>query len=136
MKKIISVVVLANLFSFIFLPAAGFASVQSDIEQQLRPVQQVYGQTDTSETTFAETIAEIIKVVLGFLGIIFLVLIIYAGFLWMTAAGNEERIKKAKDIMIAAVIGVAIILAAYAITVFVVGKLLEATGVSPTGLNG
>ncbi|MFA5945835.1 MAG: hypothetical protein WC802_02920 [Patescibacteria group bacterium] len=58
----------------------------------------------------------IIQPVLGILGLLFLVLMIYAGVLWMTASGNEKRVQKAKDILIAAVIGATIIVGAYAIT--------------------
>lgn len=75
----------------------------------------------------AGIISYIVKVLLSFLGVIFVVLIIYAGFLWLTSAGNEDKISKAKKIMTAAVIGLAIILAAYTITYFVIDKLLEAT---------
>ena len=126
-----------RLFSFVLTPAVIQASVQQDIENQLEPVEEVYGYDESAidETTFARTIAQIIEVVLGFLGVIFIVLIVYAGFLWMTSAGNEEKIATAKKIMISAVIGTAIVLAAYAITYFVVDKLLEATGVNNTGLD-
>jgi len=62
----------------------------------------------------------IIKTALGLLGTIFIVLIIYAGFLWMTAGGEEEKTKKATTLITQAVIGLAIVLSAYAITVFAV----------------
>jgi len=58
----------------------------------------------------------VIQPVLGLLGLLFLVLMIYAGVLWMTASGNEKRVQKAKDILLAAVIGATIIVAAYAVT--------------------
>ncbi|OGY44701.1 MAG: hypothetical protein A3J62_01630 [Candidatus Buchananbacteria bacterium RIFCSPHIGHO2_02_FULL_38_8] len=80
-------------------------------------------------------IAYVIQVLLGLLGVIFIILIIYAGFMWMTSAGNEEKVGKAKNIIIAATIGLAIVLAAYIITYFVIDKLLEATGASITGLD-
>src|SRR3989338_5859566 len=44
-------------------------------------------------------IANVIRIALGFLGILAVLIIIYAGFLWMTAAGNEERIEKAKKVL-------------------------------------
>ncbi len=72
-------------------------------------------------------IAEFIKYVLSFLGLIFLVLILYAGFLWMTAAGNEEQIGKAKSIFTSGIMGLIIILSAYAITYFVLDKIILAT---------
>lgn len=72
-------------------------------------------------------IGNIIKVVLGLLGIIFLVLTIYAGFLWMTAAGNEKSVAKAKGILVSAIIGLVIVLTAYTVTEFIVGNLVVAT---------
>ncbi|MCL5794897.1 MAG: pilin [Patescibacteria group bacterium] len=104
------------------------ADVNSDIHDQLDPIQDVYGNSDVNSGTLSETVAKIIKIVLGFLGVIFIVLIIYAGFLWMTSAGNEEKIKTAKKIITAAIIGTAIILCAYAVTVFVIDNLISATG--------
>jgi hypothetical protein len=61
----------------------------------------------------------IIGIILSFTGVIFLLLTIYSGFLWMTAAGNQEQINKAKKIITAAVIGIIIVGAAYAITAFI-----------------
>jgi hypothetical protein len=142
MKKfyltLLSLAILTNLAYFALTPLVSQATtgVEVDMRTQLEPVRQVYApDEDVTGATFARTIARIVQVILGFLGVIFLVLVLYAGFLWMTAAGNEEKIKKAKDIMIAAVIGVAIILSAYAITYFVIDNLLRATGVQRTGLG-
>jgi len=68
-------------------------------------------------------IAKIIRVVLGFLGVIALALIIYAGWLWMTSGGEEEKIEQAKKILTNAVIGLIIILSAFAIASFILNKL-------------
>ena len=67
----------------------------------------------------------LLATLLGFLGIIFLVLIIYGGFLWMTAKGNDEQINKAKKIIMSSSIGLTIIMGAYIITM-VVFELIEA----------
>ncbi len=72
-------------------------------------------------------VGNIIKNFMGLLGIVAVVLILYAGFLWMTAAGNEQKVEKARSILTQAVIGLAIVLAAYAITSFVVTSLINAT---------
>ncbi|NUM25911.1 MAG: hypothetical protein HUU49_04865 [Candidatus Buchananbacteria bacterium] len=80
-----------------------------------------------TQTSLSLMVSAIIRVFLSFLGVIFVVLIIYAGFMWMTSAGNEDKISKAKKIMASAIIGLAIVLAAYAITYFVLDQLLEAT---------
>lgn len=72
--------------------------------------------------------SRIIQIFLGFLGIIAVGLIVYAGFLWMTAAGNEDKIDRAKKTLVSAVVGLIIILSAFAIATFILNKLLEATG--------
>jgi len=74
-------------------------------------------------------IGKFIKLLLTLVGSIFLVLVIYGGFLWMTAGGNEEQVTKAKNMIKSATIGLAIILSAYAITYFVVSKLAQPTGI-------
>lgn len=79
------------------------------------------------ETDLRDTIALIIRAVLGLLGIITVALMLYAGFLWMTAGGNSEQIGTAKSIMINATIGLVIILSAYAITYAVFSILLDGT---------
>ncbi len=72
-------------------------------------------------------VANIIRVALGILGTVFLVLIVYAGFLWMTATGEEDKIEKSKKILYQSVVGLLIILSAYAISYFVFQSLLGAT---------
>lgn len=74
-----------------------------------------------------DTIALIINIFLGFLGALATGLIIYAGFLWMTARGEEDKIADAKKIMRNAVIGLAIILSSYLIARFIISRLDEAT---------
>jgi hypothetical protein len=78
---------------------------------------------DTGQTSPDPIIQTIIQVALSFLGIIFLILTIYGGFLWMTAAGNEEKIGTAKKILTGAIIGLIIVVAAYAISTLVIGRL-------------
>jgi len=71
----------------------------------------------TPANTFLSTqVGRIVGFFLAFTGVAFMILIIVAGTVWMNAAGNEQTVTKAKDIIIAAVIGLIITLAAYAIT--------------------
>ena len=74
------------------------------------------------------TIAKIIRVALGFLGILAVSLILYGGFLWMTSEGNEQKIEDAKKVLKNAVIGLAIILASFGIATFIINALLGASG--------
>jgi cysteine-rich repeat protein len=73
-------------------------------------------------------IAKGIQIFLGILGIIAVLIVLYAGWMWMTSQGDEEKILAAKKILVNGVIGLAIILSSYAITAFVIGKLTDATG--------
>ena len=73
------------------------------------------------------TIASLIRVAMGLLGILTLCIVLVGGFLWMTAGGNDEKTGQAKKWIAAGVIGLAIILSAYAISAFVVRSLITAT---------
>lgn len=72
-------------------------------------------------------VGRLIQVALGLIGIIVVVLIIWAGFRWMTSAGREDEISAAKKTLTAAVIGLLIILMAYSLTTFIIGELYNAT---------
>jgi hypothetical protein len=77
------------------------------------------------------TAARIINVALGFLGIIAVVIVLIGGFKYMVSGGNEEKTSEAKNMIVAGIIGLAIILSAWAITTFVISSLLSATQESP-----
>lgn len=66
-----------------------------------------------------------IQYILAFLGVVAVVVIIIGGFMWMTAAGNDEKVGKAKKIIMQGLIGLIIILLAYAIAAFVIARLTE-----------
>jgi len=73
------------------------------------------------------SIAKMIKTFLGFLGIIFVILVLYAGFLWMTAGGNESKIEESKKYLSRSIIGLIIILMAYSITGMIICYTVGAT---------
>ncbi len=75
-----------------------------------------------------EVVGNVINVALGFLAFVALGLILWAGWQWMTAAGNEDKISSAKSTLIAAVIGLLIILASWGVTLYLFGALGTATG--------
>jgi hypothetical protein len=85
------------------------------------------GATGLGKSDVRLTVSRMINVSLGLLGTVSLVLILWAGFKWMTSGGNEEEAKNARKILIAATIGLAIILSAYSISNFVVNNLYKAT---------
>jgi len=79
---------------------------------------------DVSETTFSTIIGSVIQIFLGFLGIIFVILILWAGYNWMTAGGNEEKVTKAKNTQTRAIIGLIVTASAYAIWRYIYFKLI------------
>lgn len=103
----------------LFFVSSGVASVYAQSED-LATVQESSG---LSDSTLPEIIGYIIKAFLGTLGVIFLVLVIYGGYLWMTAGGDSDQVDKAKKIFINATVGLIIILASYAITSYIIEKL-------------
>ena len=72
-----------------------------------------------------EVIANVIRAVLGVVGSITLLMFIIGGFIWMTAAGNEDRIKLGRNILTWTILGLVVIFSAYAITEFILRSLLE-----------
>ncbi|MFA5000051.1 MAG: pilin [Patescibacteria group bacterium] len=72
-----------------------------------------------------EIVGRIIQVALSFLGVIAVVIILYGGFKWMTAAGNEDKTAEAKKLLGAGVIGLVIILASWALATFLLNTLSE-----------
>lgn len=72
------------------------------------------------------TVIKIVQWALGFLGLVAVIIIMYGGFVWLTAAGNEDKVRKAKKIITQAVIGLIIILLAWAIVTFIIGRLNNA----------
>lgn len=128
MKRQLSKIKVATVSAllFFFLATPLFAANLNDWEGELKNAQ---GQTGYSQTQNPEDIVGgIIKTALSLLGVIFIILIIYGGYLWMTAGGNEDKVSKAQTIIRNSVIGLAIVLAAYAITFFIVQQLTDTTG--------
>jgi len=78
---------------------------------------------ETGITDIPSAVGTIVGAILAFVGVIFFILMIYGGFTWMMARGNEQEAAKAKDLIAAAVIGLIIVLAAYALTAYI-GKAL------------
>ncbi|MBU0546286.1 hypothetical protein KKA13_03470 [Patescibacteria group bacterium] len=73
--------------------------------------------------TVVELVGAIVSTLLGFIGIVFFIIILYAGFRWMFAMGNTEATTKAKDMLEASVIGLIIVVSAYAVAKFVFSGL-------------
>lgn len=123
---ILSLVLALCLLSLIPVFAYDF---ETDSGLNITGGQAGYTQTERGRS-IPELIGLVIGILLGFVGVIFLGLMIYGGFTWMMARGNESEADKAKKIIEQSIIGLVIVLAAYAITYFV-GQALQPT---PTGI--
>ena len=71
-------------------------------------------------------IANIIRTAMGLLGIIAVLIVLFGGFKWMTAGGSDEKVGEAKKIITSGIIGLIIIITAYAISSFVITSLISA----------
>lgn len=81
-----------------------------------------------SNTNLQQIVAGLIQAALSLVGVLLLIMLIYAGFLWMTAQGESKQVDKAKGIIRDAVVGLIIIFAAYAIANFVLDQLVTVGG--------
>lgn len=123
MKKIfLTATVILVLALPVFVSAQGLKGATGVLEQVGNP-----SKTGLS-SNLTDSVSAVIKAVLALVGTIFLILTIYAGILWMTARGNEEQVTKAVGIIKTSIIGLVVIMSAYAITYFVTSKLGGATG--------
>lgn len=128
--------------SFMFVPAVRAVGVDDDATDPNRPTiggtlndAATLGGFDTSKTaeaTTAEAAIQLLTLLFQVVGLFFLVLTVYAGFLWMTAGGNEEQVGKSKALLRNAVIGFTIIILSYAITTFVGNALSKLATPSDT----
>jgi hypothetical protein len=83
-------------------------------------------QVNQQQDNFLQTrTGQIVGFILSFVGVLFLILMIYAGLIWMTAGGNQEQVKKARSLMINAVLGLIVVMGAYAITAFIGQHLID-----------
>jgi amino acid transporter len=112
---------LFQILNIMDVPSASASSLW-DAQQGTDQIAAKFGQDSKNPSDIRAVTVNIIKIFLTFLGLIFLVMIIFAGFKWMTAAGNEERVKDAKSQITAATIGMIIVLSAFLITNFIVSR--------------
>ncbi len=101
----------------------------AQLAQSVQSLQQTAGAAGLGGgADLPQLIGRIINIFLGTLGIIFLGLMLYAGYLWMTAGGDEKKIEQAKGYIKNAIIGLVIIASAFAITAYILNSLAGVTG--------
>jgi len=125
MQKLMKNTIARNVVAFsilclLFVPLASAMALEVGIEE-------VESEIELGKRDIRATIASIINVAMGLLGIIAVVIVLIGGFKWMTAGGNEESVAGAKKMIMQGVIGLAIILASWAIARFVLESLVTAT---------
>ncbi len=105
------------------LPTKTFAApfISSTLEADI-------GKTGLGTNSPTTIVGNVLNVALSFLALVALGLFLWAGFTWMTAAGNEDKIKTAKSTLAAAAIGLVIVLASWGITLYLFGTIGSATG--------
>lgn len=108
-------------------PVAPPAYNISNTGNSINDIAQPAGYQTSGNITAYTVVGNLIKVMLSFLGILFLILVIVSGFQWMTAEGNEDGVKKAKARIKNATIGLAIVVLAYSLTYFILDILLTQT---------
>lgn len=79
------------------------------------------------DADLVDTIANIIRIALGFLGVIAVVIILLGGFKYLTSQGNDQKTKDATKLIYSGIIGLVIVISAYAIASFVIDSIVDAT---------
>jgi len=133
MKKfyasLLSFIIMMPMLAFAFSSAQAAIAVDSATNNLLwnNKAGDIQTQSGLQSADPRDTIAKVIKVILGFLGIIAVVIILAGGFKWMTSQGEEGKIEEATNMIKAGVIGLVIILSAYGIAVFVTNTAYNVT---------
>lgn len=131
-SQLFSALLLVGACSLPFVPSFAYAQIDDSAAEA------VASSAGFSTSSVYEILGTLINIFLGLLGVVFLLLVLYAAFLWMTAGGDDKQVDKAKKMLINATIGLVITLSAYAITIFIVNWISQGTGLggNGSGTNG
>lgn len=126
--------IIKKIFVFVFLLAVALAyasatmAIGEDTLKNLNTSADKAFGTKVEGSNIGKPLPELVGKVIGtglsFLGVIFLILMIYGGFLWMLDRGNNDQAKKAKELIEAAIIGLIIVMSAYALTSWIGNKII------------
>lgn len=144
MNKFFKIIFLSIIISFLLIPAFTPSAIQAQsvneewtqVESQSAPGNRILdrmkavaepGGYDTSEgsASVPRIVGSIINGILSIIGLVFLILTVFAGFNWMTSQGNDEKIKKSKDTLTSSVIGLIVTLSAWTIWNFIFFNLIK-----------
>ena len=121
-KALIKKIAVGAAMASFLLPLAAFAQLDQDALGLNYATE-----TGLTTTDVRTTISKIINAFMGLLGIVAVILILLGGFKWMMAQGNEDKIDEAKKLMLSGVIGLIIIMSAFAIAQFIIGAIVNGT---------
>ncbi len=124
MKKIffaigVGIVLISSLF------VVDIAFAKKTLGDHSNALSQVSGKSGITEGSVSTIVGNLAAGALALAGIIFFILAVYSGLVWMTARGNDERVTKARNTLIASVIGLVILVSAYAITSFIQNRVIN-----------
>ncbi|MFA6919158.1 MAG: hypothetical protein WC244_03570 [Patescibacteria group bacterium] len=129
-KFIAGLLTLAIAVTMIGLPfVAGASTDLNTADENLNSFQTASGLGDADLSTMIGTL---VKAILSLLGVVAILIVLYGGFKWMTAAGDEGKVDGAKKLIISGIIGIIIVVAAYAIASFVLSAIQNAAGTGAT----
>ena len=146
MKKVISAIFLGLMLLVAVpgvasaVPLGGACTVSTNCDQGLScqglKCVDTFGMTQVNtgiggtlgNTDLRIVIGKVINVALSLLGVVAVVIVLMGGFKWMTAGGNDTKVEEARKIIFQGVIGLAVVLSAWAIAIFVLNSLSSATG--------
>jgi len=119
MKKYIKFLTCILIICFSFLLVTNVIAIDTGLDTTGNIGYENFGGDAVGKSDLAATIGRIIGAGLMFIGLLFLVLMIYGGFLWMTARGNEEQVTRAKELIVQACFGLIIVVSAYLTTRYI-----------------
>lgn len=126
MKRVLSAIFII-IALLIIVPYAN-AGLQDAFTKTLPSVAKKGGYVTNGEISVESSISKIINGVLSLIGLVFVVLIIYSGIIWMTAGGQEKKVEEAKGTIKQSIIGLIVVLGAYALSYFIVNALSSGAG--------
>lgn len=132
-KKNINTFLLTCVFAFLIFCGASVFGIEVTHAQDTFGLEPVNDTVVLGNQDIRVTIARIIQVLLGLIGVVALSIVLYGGFLIMTSAGNEEKVARGRQTLLNGGIGLIIIFSAFAIVQYVINILSDATGARTTG---
>jgi flagellar biosynthesis protein FlhB len=131
MKKFLPIYLLILAIAISALPAffCGQSVALASTDAAVQGLDEAAGAANLkSEKGAVELAGQIVQTVLSFLGIIFIILLLYGGFIRMTAQGSPDKVKQSTGIITSAIVGIIIIFVSYIVTVFVIKQVQQSVG--------